>query len=57
MMPAAALAVIRAAIEDTDLAELTHRPGRAAVRITEALKDAGWDLTPNRPENGHHKAA
>jgi hypothetical protein len=57
MIPAAALAVIRAAIEDTDLAEFAHRPGHTAVRITEALKDAGWDLSPTRPENGRHKAA
>lgn len=57
MIPAAALAVIRAAIEDTDLSEIAHRPEHTAVRITEALKDAGWDLTAHRPENGHHKAA
>ncbi|WP_167459155.1 MULTISPECIES: hypothetical protein [Streptomyces] len=57
MIPAAAVAVIRAAIEDTHLAELAHRPGHTATRIAKALEAAGWNLTTNRPENTSNKAA
>ncbi len=56
MIPAAAIAVIRAAIEDAHLAELAHRPGHAAVRITQALADAGWGLTLNSRTNGPQNA-
>jgi hypothetical protein len=57
MIPPAAIAVIRAAIEDAHLAELTNRPGHAAVRIARALEEAGWDMPLSQPENARHKAA
>ncbi|APD18641.1 hypothetical protein SEA_PAPAYASALAD_43 [Streptomyces phage PapayaSalad] len=43
-IPAAAVAVIRAVIEDATVRELLHRPGVTAVRAAKALERAGWDL-------------
>lgn len=56
-IPAAAIAVIRAVLEDATVPELLHRPGATAVRAARALERAGWDLrlTPpaTAPENGN----
>ncbi|WP_424862126.1 hypothetical protein [Streptomyces sp. MMS24-I29] len=46
MNTAAALAVIRATLEDTPLIDLMMRPGRVAQRIAAALLAEGWTITP-----------
>ncbi|MFD7994522.1 hypothetical protein [Streptomyces mexicanus] len=48
--PAAAVAVIRAEIEDAHLAEILNRPGWTAVRVVRALEQAGWTITPTEPK-------
>ncbi|MET7759762.1 hypothetical protein ABZT27_34435 [Streptomyces sp. NPDC005389] len=53
-IPAAAVAIIRAAIEDATVRELLHRPGATAVRAARALERAGWDLRVNPPDNAPH---
>lgn len=45
MIPAAAIAVIRAELEDAAITELLHRPGWTAQRIVHALADYGWTVT------------
>lgn len=55
-MTPAALAVIRAAIEDATAAELLHHPRNAAVRVATALEDAGWTLAPSDTPTGRHTA-
>ncbi|CAL9530249.1 hypothetical protein [Streptomyces sp. enrichment culture] len=55
-MTPAAVAVIRAAIEDATAAELLHHPRTAAVRVAKALEDAGWDIAPTDDENGPQTA-
>ncbi|MEV5086851.1 hypothetical protein AB0N18_02690 [Streptomyces griseoincarnatus] len=55
--PPAALAVIRAAIEDTPLAELGYRPDTAAQRIAAVLESEGWTITRTTPPNGTQTAA
>jgi hypothetical protein len=57
MMPAAALAVIRAALEDSSTAELISHPRRTAVRLACALEAAGWTLAPIEAENGRETPA
>ncbi|MGW3511201.1 hypothetical protein [Streptomyces sp. NPDC000994] len=57
MTAPAALAVIRAAIEDTHLADLGYRPAMAAQRIAQALERAGWTITPDPTENGPQNGA
>ncbi|MEU8721489.1 hypothetical protein [Streptomyces antimycoticus] len=52
MMPAAAVAVIRATLEDTATGELISRPRSTAVRVALALEAAGWALAPIEAENG-----
>ncbi|MFE9340843.1 hypothetical protein [Streptomyces sp. NPDC007063] len=53
----AALAVIRAALEDTTTLELLNRPGAASQRIAHALESAGWTIEPTHPPNGPQTAA
>ncbi|QMP84094.1 hypothetical protein HQ601_00048 [Streptomyces phage Alderaan] len=43
-IPPAAVAIIRAVLEDATVRELLHRPGATAVRAARALERAGWDL-------------
>jgi len=52
MIPPAALAVIRAELEDASTAEILTRPERTAQRIAHALTAQGWTLTPDPAE--HH---
>ncbi|WP_405955810.1 hypothetical protein [Streptomyces phaeochromogenes] len=56
-MTPAALAVIRAALEDATTRELLTRPGSAAVRVAQTLEDAGLMIVPIPEENGPHRAA
>ena len=55
-IPDAAVAVIRAVLEDEGLGDLLYRPERTAQRIARALEMAGWDLPVNplaiTPESG-----
>jgi hypothetical protein len=44
--PPAAVAVVRAAIEDAHVAELLQRPGTTASRAVHALEQAGWSIVP-----------
>jgi hypothetical protein len=46
-LPAAAVAVIAAALEDAARAGLRD-PNAAATQAARALTDAGWTLTPSR---------
>lgn len=57
MTPAAALAVIRAALEDAHLAEILNRPGITAQRIARTLERDGWTITATEPPNGPHRPA
>jgi len=50
MTTPAAVAVIRAALEDATTAELISRPRAAAVRVARALEAAGWTITPTPGE-------
>lgn len=52
-IPLAALAVMRAALEDAPTGELLMRPGWTARRLTMALERAGWEITPT----GHRRGA
>ncbi|GGW68143.1 hypothetical protein [Streptomyces griseoloalbus] len=52
MTPAAATAIIRAAIEDAHLAEILNRPGMTAHRIAHALEAEGWTITRTTPPTG-----
>ncbi|MFK0069728.1 hypothetical protein [Streptomyces sp. NPDC091046] len=53
----AAVAVIRAAIEDAHLAELLQRPGATATRAVQALEAAGWTITPTSTTSAPQRAA
>ncbi|MEU8950921.1 hypothetical protein [Streptomyces sp. NPDC048489] len=44
-VPPAAIAVVRASLEDAHLADLLQRPGMTAQRITQALAAEGWTIT------------
>ncbi|MGW2130431.1 hypothetical protein [Streptomyces coelicoflavus] len=55
--PPAAVAVIRATLEDAYLAELLQRPGATAQRAVQALEAAGWTITPTRTTSGPQRAA
>ena len=55
--PPAALAVIRASIEDAHLAEILNRPGMTAQRIASALESEGWTITRTTPPTGTQTAA
>lgn len=57
MTPPAAIAVIRATIEDAPLAEILQHPDRTAQRVAQTLERAGWHITPTRPANGPQTAA
>ncbi|MEU3096879.1 hypothetical protein ABZ690_19335 [Streptomyces sp. NPDC006967] len=57
MTPAAALAVIRAALEDAHLAEILNRPEWTAYRVARALDAEGWTITRTDPPNGPQTAA
>ncbi|MFF4751803.1 hypothetical protein [Streptomyces sp. NPDC001270] len=57
MIAPAAVAVIRATLEDAHVAELLQRPDTTAQRVAHALEDAGWDLVTHRPENVPQRAA
>lgn len=46
--PAAAVAVVRATLEDAHLAELLQRPGATAQRVIRDLEDAGWTIAPQQ---------
>ncbi|MGI5252800.1 hypothetical protein [Actinacidiphila glaucinigra] len=50
--PAAAVAVIRAELEEAYIAELLSRPGNVAQRVVRALERSGWTIAPTDPENG-----
>jgi hypothetical protein len=52
-IPLAALAVMRAALEDSATGELLMRPGWTAHRLAVALERAGWTITPT----GHVRGA
>jgi hypothetical protein len=45
-IPLAALAVMRAALEDAPTVDLLQRPGWTAHRLAVALERAGWAITP-----------
>ncbi|MGD6762069.1 hypothetical protein ACOKM5_24350 [Streptomyces sp. BH097] len=55
--PRAALAVVKAAVEDAPLAELLNRPGWTARRIADALEREGWTITRTPVENAPQKPA
>jgi hypothetical protein len=55
--PLAALAVIRAALQDAPTAELLTRPGWTTQRLAVALELAGWTITPAPPVHGPQKPA
>ncbi|MFE1070973.1 hypothetical protein ACFW5W_07055 [Streptomyces sp. NPDC058783] len=55
--PAAAVAVIRATLEDAHLAEILNRPGTTAQRIARALDDAGYPITPAPLTSAPQRAA
>lgn len=55
-MTPAAVAVIRAALEDAHHARLTH-PADIAQRLVDALTRDGWTITPDQAENGPQRAA
>jgi hypothetical protein len=48
----AAVAVIRATLEDTTTTELISHPAYAAARVAQALEAAGWTLAPLDDETG-----
>ncbi|MFH9430262.1 hypothetical protein ACH4JZ_18465 [Streptomyces sp. NPDC017615] len=55
--PPAAVAVLRAAIEDAHVAELLNRPGMTAWRAARALERAGWTITATRAETASRTGA
>ncbi|MFJ8146950.1 hypothetical protein ACIQ6R_18010 [Streptomyces sp. NPDC096048] len=55
--PPAAVAVIRAAIEDAHLTEILQRPGMTATRAVKALEQAGWTITPTGTTSAPQRAA
>ncbi|MBP0456229.1 hypothetical protein [Streptomyces montanisoli] len=55
-MTPAAVAVIRATLEDATTAELISHPAHAAARVARALETAGWTLAPAEPANGPQTA-
>ncbi|MFF0894715.1 hypothetical protein [Streptomyces sp. NPDC003278] len=55
--PLAAVAIVRAAIEDAHVAELLQRPGMTAHRAVRALEAAGWTITPARSRTTAHTPA
>ncbi|MFF9262021.1 MULTISPECIES: hypothetical protein [Streptomyces] len=57
MIPAAALAVIRAELEDATAAELLNRPASTAKRIASALDAHGWAMTAHERTNGPESTA
>jgi hypothetical protein len=57
MTAPAALAIIRAALEDTHLTELLQRPGMTAQRIADTLERDGWTITPTPPPTGRQGGA
>lgn len=54
-IPLAALAVIRAALEDAPTAEILTRPSWTARRLAVALERAGWAITPIGHTRGAQK--
>ncbi|MFI5993141.1 hypothetical protein ACIBAC_15065 [Streptomyces sp. NPDC051362] len=52
MTTPAAIAVIRATIEDAHLAEILTRPGMTAHRVARALETHGWTITPTPARSG-----
>ncbi|MFB6846232.1 hypothetical protein ACFCXS_15405 [Streptomyces sp. NPDC056373] len=54
--PPAALAVLRAALVDTQQAPLEHAQ-EAAQRVVDALAADGWTLAPIEAENGRETLA
>lgn len=52
--PLAALAVIRAALEDSPTVDLLQRPGWTTRRVVAALEQAGWTITPTRTRTTAH---
>lgn len=55
--PPAAVAVVRATLEDAHLAELLQRPGTTAQRVIRDLEEAGWTITPIRTTTAPQHAA
>ncbi|GHC44314.1 MULTISPECIES: hypothetical protein [Streptomyces rochei group] len=55
--PPAAVAVVRATIEDAHLAELLQRPGATAQRVIRDLEDAGWTIAPTGSPSAPQRAA
>ncbi|MEU9141688.1 hypothetical protein AB0D33_38110 [Streptomyces sp. NPDC048404] len=52
--PPAALAVIRAALEDAPIADLLQRPGWTAQRLAVALELTGWTISPTAVRSAPH---
>lgn len=57
MIPPAAVAVVRAEIEEAYTTELLHRPENVAQRVVSALERHGWTITPTPVTNRPHTAA
>lgn len=57
MIPAAAQAVIHAAVWDAGHIPDPHAADDTAQAVVRALTDAGWAITPTRPENEPQTAA
>ncbi|MYR46624.1 hypothetical protein [Streptomyces sp. SID5910] len=55
--PPAAVAVVRATLEDAHLAELEQRPGTTAARVIRALETAGWTIAPTSTVSAPQRAA
>ncbi|MFB7461692.1 hypothetical protein [Streptomyces sp. NPDC056188] len=57
MTAPAAVAVIRAAIEDAAQAGTRRAAENLAQRIAQALETAGWAITPDQTETGPQNGA
>lgn len=55
--PPAAVAVVRATLEDAHLAELLQRPGATAQRVIRDLEEAGWTIAPTGSTTAPQQAA
>ncbi|MDX3214546.1 hypothetical protein PV318_03170 [Streptomyces sp. ME02-6991-2B] len=57
MTPPAAVAVIRAAVEQAHLDHVDDAPEDVAHAVAHALTAHGWTITPTHPTTGPHTAA
>lgn len=55
--PLAALAVMRASLEDAHVVEILQRPGWTVHRLVAALADAGWTITRAEDDTAPQQAA